>query len=386
MAVNLAIRILGGEGSNRLHQVLRTERGLTYGAQANMDTLKESGDFVAQTNTRSAATAEVLRLIFDEFWRLQREPVGERELADAKAYLTGSFPLTIETPDAIAMQVLNVVFYGLPIEELQNFRERVNAVTVDDIQRVARAYLKPDRLSVVLVGNLAAFEKDLKGVGFTNYERVELANLDLTTADFKRSGRPGRSRGAAATAADFLPGVGEPSGPADYAPGGRRSARAARSRDRREGRPREAARHQEHYGDHRDVDDRGRPPGGRDDLPRISRSRADRNDAAGCALGADFRRRARLGSRSARRARRARARHPRPAKHAEARYDRAAARRRAGERCAPACSPTSKTKAGRCITRWRCRAPTSTRSCCTSTPTRASSRSRPTSRAAPASR
>jgi zinc protease len=195
MAINLAIRILGGEGSNRLHNVLRTQRGLTYGAQADMDTLKESGDFLAHTNTRSAATAEVVRVIFDEFWRLQRDPVGERELADAKAYLTGSFPLTIETPDAIAMQVLNVVFYGLPIEELQSFRERVNAVTVADIQRVARTYLQPDHLSVVLVGNLGAFEKDLKGVGFANYERVELANLDLTTADFKR---PPARAGAAA--------------------------------------------------------------------------------------------------------------------------------------------------------------------------------------------
>ncbi len=194
MAVNLAIRILGGEGSNRLHNVLRTQRGLTYGAQADMDTLKETGDFEAHTNTRSTATAEVVRLIFDEFWRLQRDPVAERELADAKAYLTGSFPLTIETPDAIAMQILNVVFYGLPIEDLQNFRERVNAVTVDDIQRVARAYLKPDRLSVVLVGNVVAFEKDLKGVGFNDYEKVELGNLDLTAADFKR---PAARAGAA---------------------------------------------------------------------------------------------------------------------------------------------------------------------------------------------
>jgi len=135
MAVNLAIRILGGEGSNRLHQVLRTERGLTYGAQANMDTLKESGDFEAETNTRSDATGEVLRLIVDEFWRLQRERVGERELDGAKAYLTGSFPLTIETPESIAMQVVNALFYGLPLQELQNFRERVNAVTPDDISR-----------------------------------------------------------------------------------------------------------------------------------------------------------------------------------------------------------------------------------------------------------
>ncbi len=188
MAVNLAIRILGGEGSNRLHQVLRTQRGLTYGAQANMDTLKETGDFEAETNTRSEATGEVLRLIVDEFWRIQRERVSEYELADAKAYLTGSFPLTIETPESIAMQVVNVLFYGLPLDQLQTFRERVNAVTVDDIQRVARAFLRPDRLSVVLVGNAAAFASQLKGVGFSTYETIELGDLDLTAANFKRAG------------------------------------------------------------------------------------------------------------------------------------------------------------------------------------------------------
>ncbi len=199
LAVNLAIRILGGEGSNRLHQVLRTERGLTYGAQANMAALKVSGDFEAETNTRSEATGEVLRLIVDEFWRLQRERVGERELADAKAYMTGSFPLTIETPDSIAMQVLNVIFYGLPLEELQTFRERVNAVTVDDIQRVARAYLRPDRLSVVLVGNAKAFASQLAGVGFAWYETIELNDLDLMSGTLKRAGATG-PRGAGAQA------------------------------------------------------------------------------------------------------------------------------------------------------------------------------------------
>jgi zinc protease len=198
MAVNLAIRILGGEGSNRLHQVLRTERGLTYGAQANMDTLKESGDFEAETNTRSDATGEVLRLIVDEFWRLQRERVGDRELDGAKAYLTGSFPLTIETPEAIAMQVVNALFYGLPLEELQNFRERVNAVTPDDIQRVAKALLRPDRLSVVLVGNSAAFASQLRGVGFGTFETVELGDLDLTSATFKRTTVKAQAGGAGA--------------------------------------------------------------------------------------------------------------------------------------------------------------------------------------------
>jgi zinc protease len=192
MALNLAIRILGGEGSNRLHQVLRTDRGLTYGAQADMNTLKESGDFVAETNTRSDATGEVLRLIVDEMWRLQRERVSEGELAAAKAYLTGSFPLTIETPDSIALQVLNVMFYGLPLEQLQTFRDRVNRVTVDDIERVARFYLKPDAVSVVLVGNASVFVPQLRGVGFGRYETIPIDNLDLLAVDFKKGGAAGR--------------------------------------------------------------------------------------------------------------------------------------------------------------------------------------------------
>ncbi len=201
LALNLAIRILGGEGSNRLHQVLRTERGLTYGAQADMDTLKESGDIEAETNTRTEATGEVVRLIIDEFARLQRERVGLRELENAKAYMTGSFPLTIETPDQIAMQVLNVVFYGLPREELQNFRDRVNAVTVDDIQRVAQQYLKPDRLSIVLVGNAAAFAPQLHGIGLPQFETVDVDNLDLTAVNFQRAKSAVSGGGAAAAAA-----------------------------------------------------------------------------------------------------------------------------------------------------------------------------------------
>jgi zinc protease len=190
MAMDLAIKILGGEGSNRLHRVLRSERGLTYGAEADMQALKQAGDFAADTNTRTETTTEVLRLIFDEINRLQRERVRDRELADAQAYLAGSFPLTIETPEEIAAQVLNVLFYELPLSEIANYRDRVNAVTPDDIQRVAQQYLHPDRLSVVLVGNATAFTGQLKGLGFDQYELVNLADLDLTTVDLRRGSRP----------------------------------------------------------------------------------------------------------------------------------------------------------------------------------------------------
>ena len=190
LALDLAIKILGGEGGNRLHRVLRSERGLTYGASADTNALKDAGDIVADTDTRSETTGEALRLIVEEFSKLQRERVSERELSDAQAYLTGNFPLSIETPSAIALQVLNAVFYGLDLNELQTFRERVNAVTTDDIQRVARLYLHPDKLSIVLVGDASVFAKQLPGVGFQQYERVPLADLDLATADFRRHAGP----------------------------------------------------------------------------------------------------------------------------------------------------------------------------------------------------
>ena len=186
LALDVALKILGGEGGNRLHRVLRSERGLTYGAEADIHALKDTGDIVVNTDTKSETTAETLRLIVDEIWRLQKQRVQQRELADAQAYLTGSFPLTIETPSAIALQVLNAVFYGLDLEELQNYRERVTAITPDDIQRAAQQYLHPDRLSIVLVGDASVFAKDLAAAGFEQVERIPLSSLDLDASDLRR--------------------------------------------------------------------------------------------------------------------------------------------------------------------------------------------------------
>jgi zinc protease len=186
---DVTVKILGGEGANRLHQVLRSQYGLTYGAEANTEARKDAGDFVAETDTRTDTTGQALRLMVDEFSRLVRERVGQRELADAQAYLAGSFPLTIETPDQIATQVLNVLFYDLPVAEIGSFRERVLAVTPEDIQRVARQYVRPDRLSIVLVGNARAFASQLLELGFGAYEVIPVDQLDLMAPNFKRERR-----------------------------------------------------------------------------------------------------------------------------------------------------------------------------------------------------
>jgi zinc protease len=187
LAWDLAVRILGGEGANRLHRILRSERGLTYGASAAADGMMEAGDVMAQTDTRTETTAEALRLVVDEFARLQRQRVQARELGGAEEYLAGSFPLTIETPNDIATQVLNTVFYDLPVDDLGTFRERVISVSPDDIQRVAQKYIKPDGLSIVLVGNARGFVRQLVSVGFTDYEVIAIDQLDLMSPSLKRA-------------------------------------------------------------------------------------------------------------------------------------------------------------------------------------------------------
>ncbi len=184
LALDMAVKILGGEGGNRLGSVLRTDRSLTYSASAEMAGRQFAGDFMAQTDTRSSATAEVLRLTVDEISRMQRERVSRRELRRAKDYLAGHFPLTIETPNAIAAQVLEAILFGLELDDLERYPERINAVTEDDIQRVARKYLKPGLLSMVLVGDASTFVNDLSGVGFDSYELVPITELDLSTVDF----------------------------------------------------------------------------------------------------------------------------------------------------------------------------------------------------------
>ena len=186
LTLDVAVKILGGEGGNRLGTVLRTERSLTYAASADVAARRTAGDFMATTDTRSAATADALRLTVDEIARLRREPVRERELRGAQAYLAGNFPITLETPNAIAAQVLEAILYGLDLEALERYPERINAVTVGDIQRVAQDYLKPANLSIVLVGDASTFVGDLPGVGFDRIEVVPQAELDLLAPDFRR--------------------------------------------------------------------------------------------------------------------------------------------------------------------------------------------------------
>lgn len=183
---DLAIRILGGEGANRLFGVLRSDRGLTYGASAELNTYRTSGVVMAETDTRSSATGESLRLMVDEFARLQREAVHPAELRGAQDFMAGNFPLTIETSSAIAEQVLVRLFYGQDLSEIETYLDRVAQVRPADIQRTAKQLLRPDALSIVLVGDAATFVDQLAARGFGDYERIPVSQLDLDVPTLRR--------------------------------------------------------------------------------------------------------------------------------------------------------------------------------------------------------
>jgi zinc protease len=194
LPLDIAIRILGGEGANRLFGVLRSDRGLTYGASADLNTYQQSGSIIAETDTRSSATGETLKLMVDEFFRIQREPVHPGELQGAQEFVAGNFPLTIESSSAIATQVLSHMFYGIDPAEIETYSDRVNRVTTMDVQRVMRQYLKPEQLSIVLVGDASVFASQLKGLGFGEFERIPIADLDLSSPTLRRQARePGGS-------------------------------------------------------------------------------------------------------------------------------------------------------------------------------------------------
>ena len=148
--------ILGGGGfSSRLVERIREEKGWAYDVSSYFSPGLERGSFqvVLQTKNETAGPAvdEVLR----ELRRVLEQGVTDEELADAKAYLTGSFPLRLDTNNKLSGLISTVEYYKLGLDYADRYPGLIGAVTREDILRVARAYLSPDRYVLVVVADLA---------------------------------------------------------------------------------------------------------------------------------------------------------------------------------------------------------------------------------------
>jgi zinc protease len=146
--------ILGGGGfSSRLLKKIRDEQGLVYGIVSHFDARVHPGSFEVSLQTKTATADEATAGVLAEIERIRRERVTAQELAEAKDFLVGSFPLRMETNTRMAGLLAQVEFYGLGLDYFNDYPEKIKAVTADDVLRVAQSYLHPDKLTLVAVGH-----------------------------------------------------------------------------------------------------------------------------------------------------------------------------------------------------------------------------------------
>ncbi|MCA3510518.1 MAG: insulinase family protein [Rhodobacter sp.] len=145
--------VLGGERfSARLMTELREKRGLTYGVSSFLAPMDFAQAFMGQMATANATVAESIALIREEWQRMATEGITAEELAATKTYMTGSYPLRFDGNGEIADILVGLQMDGLPIDYPATRNARVEAVTLDDVKRVAARLFQPDKLHFVVVG------------------------------------------------------------------------------------------------------------------------------------------------------------------------------------------------------------------------------------------
>ena len=159
-AIQLMNSILGGGAfSGRLMQNLREDKAFTYGARCSLSADPVTAQFIAYADVRSEVTDSALVEFMAEIHRIRDEPVDSTELATAKAFLSGSFARSLENEGTVARFALNIERYDLPEDHYQTYLQRLDAVTVEDIQRVAKNMLKPNNLNICVVGSPDILDK-----------------------------------------------------------------------------------------------------------------------------------------------------------------------------------------------------------------------------------
>ena len=162
----------GGVFSGRLMQNLREDKAYTYGARSSLSAGKNFGTFSAGASVRNIVTDSSVTEFMYELRRLVTEKVTEDELSLIKNSMNGSFARSLERPQTIARFALNIEKYNLPKDYYDTYLERLSAVTIDDIYRVAQKYITPENTNIIVVGNKAEVAEKLarfSGSGKVNF-------------------------------------------------------------------------------------------------------------------------------------------------------------------------------------------------------------------------
>lgn len=190
-ALTVANQVLGGPAANRLFKALRTEHGLTYSASSELVCHEITGSWEAKTSTRSAETVKSVDLLVEQIKLFRDGPISGPELENARNYLIGHLALEFESAEGIATETLDLMVHGLPLDYWNRFPEKIQALTAEEVLATTRQYLDPDRAVIVLVGNVAAFKKDLKKLGPAQI--IPLRDVDLSSPNLVRTGAAGKN-------------------------------------------------------------------------------------------------------------------------------------------------------------------------------------------------
>jgi zinc protease len=181
--VLIANQILGGGAEGRLFLNLREDKGYTYGSYSSVGTDKYSNArFRASAQVRNAVTDSAVVEILSEIKKIGTERVSEVDLKNAKEKYKGSFVRSLERPETVANFALNIETQGLSTDFYENYLSRIDAVTAEEVQRVAQKYFQVDQARIVVVGKgsevLPALEKmqfDAKPLKVTYFDKFAAA-------------------------------------------------------------------------------------------------------------------------------------------------------------------------------------------------------------------
>lgn len=183
-ALTLANQVLGGASDSRLFQILREQKGWTYGAYSSVQRRRGLGSFSATAEVRTEVTDSALVELLAQLRRVGTTPMPADEFDRQKQTLVGRFPLQVETADAVAAQVANARLLGLATDYVQTYRQRLAAVTAVQAQAAARMGMRADAALVVVVGDATKVYEKLKAVAPVTLLDVDGNALDpeaLTT-------------------------------------------------------------------------------------------------------------------------------------------------------------------------------------------------------------
>jgi zinc protease len=143
----------GGDFSSRAMESIRNQRGLAYSVYSQFSADKGRGTFEFVMQTKNETALEAVHLAEAEMRRMREHLVSEQELADAKNYLTGSFPLRFDTNRKVANFLDQVEYYQLGLDYPERYNSLIQQISREEVHRVAQKYLLPDKLITVIVGN-----------------------------------------------------------------------------------------------------------------------------------------------------------------------------------------------------------------------------------------